>query len=216
MAAVADKLTQTEMAHLGARLRDLRAGRGWTQDELARRVGLSKSYLSRIEDGERHPSLATLLSLAQAYGISLASLFAAPTEENQLGAVLRAGSLPPQQGNGLTYTPLSRLERGANLHPIRVTVSARREGSEMYRHDGEEWLTVLSGTLHLALADEAHVLHPGDSAHFDARVPHRLSALDGYDVELILVACALGCLCGSPDAGQLPLALPVFLMFHSR
>lgn len=190
MAAGADKLTQTEMFQLGARLRDLRTGRGWTQDELARRAGLSKSYLSRIEDGERQPSLASLLSLAQAYGISVASLFAAPAEEGRHCAILRAGSLPQQQGNGLTYTPLSRPERAAHMQPIRVTVSARREGGEMYQHDGEEWLYVLSGTLRLALADEAHVLHPGDSAHFDARVPHRLSALDGHDAELILVACA--------------------------
>lgn len=196
----ADKLTQAEMSrlemsrlemsHLGTRLRDLRTGRGWTQDELARRAGLSKSYLSRIEDGERQPSLASLLSLAQAHGVALASLFAAPKEENRRGAVLRAGTLPPQQGNGLTYAPLSRPERAANMQPIRVTVPAQRPGGEMYQHDGEEWLYVLSGTLRLALADEAHVLHPGDSAHFDARLPHRLSALDGHDAELILVACA--------------------------
>lgn len=189
MTAVEDKLTQTEMPLLGARLRDLRTGRGWTQDELARRARLSKSYLSRIEDGERQPSLASLLSLAQAYGVPLASLFAAPTEENRLGAVLRAGSLPPQKGNGLNYTPLSRPGRAANMQPIRVTVPARRLGGDQYRHDGEEWLYVLSGTLSLALADEAYVLHPGDSAHFDARLPHRLSALDGRDAELILVAC---------------------------
>ncbi len=192
MTAAADsvtqsELTQTEMSRLGARLRDLRNGRGWTLDELAQQSGLSKSYLSRIEDGERQPSLASLLSLTQAYGVALAALFA---EENRHCTVLRAGSLPAQQGNGLTYTPLSQPERAAAMQPIRVTVPARREGDEMYRHDGEEWLFVLSGTLRLALADEVHTLRPGDAAHFDARVPHRLSALHGTDAELILVACA--------------------------
>ena len=54
----------------------------------------------------------------------------------------------------------------------------------MYQHDGEEWLYVLSGTLRLALADETHLLHPGDAAHFDARVPHRLAADGGHDAEL--------------------------------
>ena len=194
MAAAADTITQAvtqaEMTRLGVRLRDLRIGRGWTLDELARQAGLSKSYLSRIEDGERQPSLASLLSLAQAYGVALAALFAAPAEEPKPCVVLRAGSLPPQQGNGLTYTPLSRLEHAAHMQPIRVVVPARREDGEMYRHDGEEWLFMLSGTLRLALADEAHTLGPGDTAHFDARVPHRLSALHGTDAELILVACA--------------------------
>ena len=49
---------------------------------------------------------------------------------------------------------------------------------------------MLSGTLRLALADETHVLSPGDAAHFDARTPHRLTAEGGGDAELILVACA--------------------------
>jgi transcriptional regulator with XRE-family HTH domain len=195
MAAAADSitqsdLTQSEISRLGTRLRDLRIGRGWTLDELARQSGLSKSYLSRIEDGDRQPSLASLLSLTQAYGIALAALFAEPAPENRHCAVLRAGALTPQQGNGLTYTPLSRPEHAANMQPIRVVVPARREDGEMYRHDGEEWLYVLSGTLRLALADEVYTLCPGDSAHFDARVPHRLSALNGADAELILVACA--------------------------
>lgn len=190
MTGEADKLTRAEMSLLSVRLRDLRMGRGWTQDELAQRAGLSKSYLSRSEDGERQPSLASLLSLAQAHGVPLASPFASPVEDNKHCTVLRAGALPEQQGNGLSYTPLSRPKRAANMHPIRVTVPARRADGEMYRHEGEEWLHVLSGTLRLALADETHELHPGDSAHFDARVPHRLSAPDGRDAELILVACA--------------------------
>ena len=185
---------EAEVSQLGARLRDRRTGRGWTLDELARRAGLSKSYLSRIEDGDRQPSLASLLSLAQAYGVPLASLFAAPAdgraEEAPSCTVLRARSLPPQQGNGLTLTPLSRPGGAARMQPVRVTVSARREGDDRVRHDGEEWLLVLSGTLSLALDDDLHVLRPGDSAHFDARRPHRLSALDGRDAELILVACA--------------------------
>lgn len=184
-----------EMAWLGVRLRDLRTGRDWTQDELARRAHLSKSYLSRIEDGDRQPSLASLLSLAQAFDVPLASLFTVPAAqmtdaEEAACVVLRAGTLPPQAGNGLKYTPLSRPEQAASMQPIRVVVPTGREDGEMYRHDGEEWLFVLSGTLRLALVGKAYTLYPGDTAHFDARVPHRLSALNGADAELILVACA--------------------------
>lgn len=185
-----DRDAQTEMARLGVRLRDLRTGRGWTQDELARRAGLSKSYLSRIEDGDRQPSLASLLSLAQAFDVALASLFDVQATAEKHCVVLRAGTLTPQTGSGLRYTPLSAAGHGAGMQPIRVTVPAGREDGEGYRHDGEEWLLVLSGSLRLALADETYILSPGDTAHFDARVPHRLSALNGHDAELILVACA--------------------------
>ena len=145
---------------------------------------------SRLCSPRRRTTRNNALCFGQAYGVALAALFAPPAEEQPSCVVLRAGSLPPQQDNGLTYTPLSRPEHAATMQPIRVVVPARREDGEMYRHDGEEWLFVVSGTLRLALAGEAHTLGPGDTAHFDARVPHRLSALHGVDAELILVACA--------------------------
>ena len=186
--AEAETLTQRELAALGARLRGLRAGREWTLDEVARRSGLSKSYLSRLEDGDRQPSLAALLSLAQAYGLPLAALFDVPPPRPC--AVVRAAESALHQGNGLLYTALSHTARPTQMQPIRVIVPADRIGEEMYQHDGEEWLYVLSGILRLTLAGETLLLSPGDAAHFDACVPHRLAADGGQDAELLLVACA--------------------------
>ena len=184
-----EEVTSSELTSLGARLRSLRTARGWTLDELARRTDLSKSYLSRLEDGDRQPSIAALLSLAQAHGLPLASLFGPPQAKAGC-AVVRAGAAPVQQGNGLRYVPLSQPGRAAGMQPIRVTVPAGREGDETYQHDGEEWLYVLSGVLRLTLAGETLLLHPGDAAHFDARAPHRLAADGECDAEIILVACA--------------------------
>src|ERR1700722_9338299 len=48
----------SQLAGLGFRLRDLRAGRGWTLEELAERTGLSKPFLSRLEAGGRQPPFA--------------------------------------------------------------------------------------------------------------------------------------------------------------
>ena len=174
---------------LGARLRALRAGQGWTLDALARRTDLSKSYLSRLEEGDRQPSIAALLSLARAHGLTLAALFG-PSEVTGPCTVVRAGEGAVRQGNGLLYVSLSHASRAASMQPIRVTVPVNRAGDEMYQHDGEEWLYVLSGTLRLALAGEALQLRPGDAAHFNARVPHRLAAEGEADAELLLVACA--------------------------
>ena len=166
------------------------AGGVGTLEDLAKRAGLSKSYLSRLEDGERQPSIAALLSLAQAFGLTLATLFE-PEPPAALCAVVRAGEATERQGNGLRYIPLFiRADADASgMHPILVTVPADRAGDEQYRHEGEEWLYILSGTLRLSLAEDTHDLAPGDAAHFDARVPHRLTALGGQDVRLILVAC---------------------------
>ena len=181
---------QLELTKLGTRLRNLRNQRGWTLEDLADRAGVSEAYLSRLEGGERQPSLAVLFSLAQAFGISLPSLFE-PETQDAACAVVRAGSTASQQGHGLSYELLSRSDRFTNLHPIRVTVPVDRREDCFYAHDGEEWLYVLSGQLGLVFNDEEHILHPGDAAHFDARKPHRLLAKGEGDAEIILVACAV-------------------------
>jgi len=65
---------------------------------------------------------------------------------------------------------------------MQVTVPRARCTSALARHDGEELLYVLSGTLNLIFEDETHTLEAKDSAHFDARIPHRLVALGKDDV----------------------------------
>lgn len=189
MAEVQEKVVADELKRLGSRLRLMRTLCGWTLDEAARQAALSKSYLSRLEEGERQPSLAALLALSRAFQVPLSSLFGEEAGARS-GIVTRAGEVSFQQGNGLRYTSLSGSVRVRNMQPLRVTVPADRTGDELYRHDGEEWLYVLSGTLKLTLSAETFLLHSGDAAHFDAREPHRLSALHGTDAELILVACA--------------------------
>ena len=74
---------------------------------------------------------------------------------------------------------------------MRIVVPAERERNELYRYEGEQWMYVLSGKLCFEIADEELVLTEGDAARFDADNPHRLTALDGRDAEIILVACAV-------------------------
>jgi transcriptional regulator with XRE-family HTH domain len=170
------------------RLKELRSGRGWTLEELAERTGLSKPFLSRLEAADRQPSIAVVLTLARTYGVSLTEMFE-PTGEPEACVIVRGNAVKPVRGDGLSYLPLSSKSRFANLQPIRLTVYADRAGDEMYQHEGEEWVYVLSGRLRVSLAGKTHDLSAGDAAHFDSRQPHRLAALDGQDAELILVAC---------------------------
>lgn len=59
---------------LGKRTRSLRLDRGWTQEELAHRTGLNRSYMSEVERGKSDVSLSTLQKIAKTLGISLAEL----------------------------------------------------------------------------------------------------------------------------------------------
>jgi len=60
---------------LGERVRELRQARDLSQEELAFRVGVHRTYLGGIERGERNPSLKNVAAIAQALGITLSGLF---------------------------------------------------------------------------------------------------------------------------------------------
>src|SRR5689334_23781379 len=63
---------------VGPRLRSVRKQRGVTLVELSERTGISKSTLSRLENGQRRPTLELLLLLAQTYRVPLDDLVGAP------------------------------------------------------------------------------------------------------------------------------------------
>jgi transcriptional regulator with XRE-family HTH domain len=187
---------KAELQQLGKRLRLLRTERGWTLEDLAKKAGVSSTYLCRLECGDRQPSLSVLLNLAQAYNLVLPALFQSiggtasrlHLDDNP-PEIIRAGDRPLQIGNGLRYASLASETQSALLHPIHMVVPAHRQNNQSYQHEGEEWLYVLSGELILTLIDTPYRLYPGDAAHFDARSPHQLAAYGDEDVELILVAC---------------------------
>ena len=108
---MAEQLTQC-----GVRLRELRSARGWTLEELAERSGLSKPFLSRLEAGDRRPSIAAVLTLARIYGVPVGALFDAPATSSSC-VIVRGSEAPRHAGDGLSYISLSSRERFANLQP---------------------------------------------------------------------------------------------------
>jgi transcriptional regulator with XRE-family HTH domain len=62
---------------LAARIKALRAERGWSQEQFAERAAMQRSYLADLERGYRNPSVRTLVKIANAFGVSLSALFAA-------------------------------------------------------------------------------------------------------------------------------------------
>ena len=64
----------------GARVRQLRTDRGWSQEDLADRAGLHRTYVGSIERGEQNLSLVNIEKLSATLGVSLAELFAPFTD----------------------------------------------------------------------------------------------------------------------------------------
>ncbi|MER5730952.1 helix-turn-helix domain-containing protein [Streptomyces sp. NPDC002138] len=163
---------------VGPRLKRLRARRGLTLAALAEETGISKSTLSRLESGQRRPSLELLLPLADAYRVPLDDLVGAPEVGDP-----RVRLTPRTMASGGTSVALSRSP--GPLQAFKMVIADRGAEPAPRTHEGYEWLYVLDGRLRLVLADYDLVLGPGEVAEFDTRLPHWFTSADGRPVELL-------------------------------
>src|SRR5215213_4666186 len=150
---------------VGPRLRQLRLEREATLGDLAEETGISVSTLSRLESGQRRPTLELLLPLARAHRVALGDLVDAP-ETGDPRVRLR-----PIVRRGRTFLPLTRRPGGLQAFKM-VLPSEPSDRPQLQTHEGYEWLYVLSGRLRLVLGTRDLVLAPGEVAEFDTRMPH--------------------------------------------
>jgi transcriptional regulator with XRE-family HTH domain len=174
---VPDSRIDAVLAEVGPRLRHLRNQRGITLVELSAATGISKSTLSRLEAGQRRPSLELLLPIAQAHKVPLDELVGAPEVGDPR---IR---LAPEVRGGRTVVPLTREPRG--VHAWKVVIPPERRKPELRTHDGYEWLYVLAGELRLILADHDITMTVGEVAEFDTRLPHWFGAAGSEPVEIL-------------------------------
>jgi transcriptional regulator with XRE-family HTH domain len=161
---MSDLAIAAALDQVGPRLKAIRKERGVTLSDLAERTGISKSTLSRLENGQRRPSLELLLPLAQAYRVAIDDLVGAP-EVGDPRIRLKARHV-----HGRTVVPLTRQPNG--VQAWKIVVPARQSTPQPRAHEGYEWLYVLSGRMRLVLGDRDLVLDPGEAAEFDTRLPH--------------------------------------------
>lgn len=70
---------QSPQQAFGQRIRELRQAKGMTQEDLADRCGLFRTYMSRIETGKANPTLTMIHALADSIGVPVQQLFDAST-----------------------------------------------------------------------------------------------------------------------------------------
>jgi len=167
------------LAEVGTQLRSLRTKRDVTLTELAATTGISKSTLSRLESGQRKPSLELLLPIAEAFGVPLDELVGAPAVGDPR---IR---LRPQKRGGRVVVALTQQPRG--MHAWKVVIPPERKKPELRTHEGYEWLYVLSGELRLLLAGHDVTMKAGEVAEFDTALPHWFGAAGDRPVEILSI-----------------------------
>ena len=188
----------SDQDEIGLRIKTRRKELGFTIRELARRTGLSASFISQIEHSKTKVSLDSLRLIAEHLDSSIHYFFSDPLPDVSYAAAVTPCEQDAEATDAMVYSPVVRagcrprlyfpdsgvnyellvkdLTRGmepvfGRLSPGTVNVARR------LRKPTEEFIFVLAGKLRIGLLENEYILNPGDSIYFE-----------GYD--LTKLACA--------------------------
>lgn len=161
---------------IGRQVRDFRTQLNMTVVEVAKQAGLSPGMLSKIENGNTSPSLATLRALSRALNVPVTSFFRKYEEERDVSFVRagkgitieRRGTRAGHQYQLLGHT----LGKQVSVEPYLISLTEESEVFPLFQHLGVEFIYMLEGEVVYRHAGKTYHLMPGDSLFFDADAPH--------------------------------------------
>ncbi len=177
---------------LGERIKEIRQQRGMRLENVAAKAGLTKGYLSLVENGHKVPTIATLVKVSNVFDVPIGALF----EEEPLDepvAIVRKGERKPfktRRSSHGDYSYESITYKAPHKHIeafIMMPPASSRDGGKLYDHEGEELIFVLGGTVELILADRRYVLRKGDCGYLDSSVPHTYRSVSHKPAECLTI-----------------------------
>ncbi len=182
-------------AAIGRELRAFRHQQGMTVAELARSSGLSIGMLSKIENGQTSPSLATLERLSRALSIPITAFFRG-YEQHRNVVHVKAGDHVEVERRGTRaghqYRLLGHLGANASgviMEPYLITLTRESDTFPTFQHDGIELIYMIEGEVKYRHGSRLFHLEPGDSLLFDADAPHGPEVLVHLPARFISVIC---------------------------
>jgi transcriptional regulator with XRE-family HTH domain len=161
---------------LGAQIRLLRRRADLTGAELATSAGISLGMLSKIENGQISPSLATLQAVCGALNVPLSQLFSTFEERRDSSLVKKGqGVVIERRGTkaGHEYQLLGHVLGGpVVMEPYLITLHEEARPYTSFRHEGIELIYMLSGRVRYRHGDRSYDLSAGDTLLFDSAAPH--------------------------------------------
>jgi transcriptional regulator with XRE-family HTH domain len=173
------------------RVRELRLQLGLTVGHLAELTGLSKGMLSKIENAQASPSLATLARLSGSLKVPVTAFFRGLNEEQDVLHVKVGRGLTIDHkgsGPGHLYQSLGAMRAPHNtLEPLLTTLTTRADTFPLYQHPGTELIYMITGRMEYLCGDSRYLLEPGDTMQFVGEVPHGPSALIELPIQFLSV-----------------------------
>ena len=185
---------QAPSERFGIHVRGLRRERGLTLEGLAERSGVSRAMISKLERGEKNPTLVVAAKVAEGLGVTLSQLVG--VEEKREVVVV------PRERRMVMYDPETGFDRQL-LSPsfggrgVEFILNVVPEGSTSgefppHRRGVEEYVAVEKGRLRADIGGEEYLLEEGDALYFEADVLHRFDNIGDGECSYYLVIVSKG------------------------
>jgi transcriptional regulator with XRE-family HTH domain len=176
---------------IGREIRAFRKKMDLSIAELAKLAGLSTGMLSKIENGNASPSLATLQAISRALNIPVTAFFRKFEEERDASYVRSGeGLVIERRGTraGHEYRLLGHsVGKSISVEPYLITLTEASEVFPLFQHPGMEFIYMLEGEMIYMHGDKSYSLTPGDSLFFDADAPHGPEELQRLPIRFLSV-----------------------------
>ncbi len=171
---------------IGNRLQAVRKSKGLSQRELAKRVGVTNSTISLIEQNKVSPSISSLKKVLDGIPISLADFFTQDLEDSGDSPFYEAAEQPDVGNNDIHYFLVGHRQRNRRMCVLREVMPPGSDtGEAMITHEGEEGGVVLQGRVEITVGSQRRVLGPGEAYYFECRQPHRFRNVGDEDAVLV-------------------------------
>lgn len=177
-------------SEIGKRIKSFRTDKGITLEQLAVQTGFTKGYLSKVEKSEKSPPVSTLGIIARALGVTISALLGEENSLVRLSFVKKEERpLIARDGTafGYSYEAIAYKIPNKKVEPFILTLPLHVKKKTVYRHEGEEMLYVLEGTMKFFYDSQEYIVEEGDCVYFDSSFPHFGESVGTKNVKCLMV-----------------------------
>lgn len=170
---------------LGEKIKKLRESNNWTVEYLSQHTGQSPDFIEQVEKNEVTPSVSFLLKLSRALNVDPGTFL--KDEEKAYIEDKRAQAFIKRTKN-YAYQTLTPGAENQHLRGFMITIEPRQAHKPVaYKHEGEEFVYVMEGSLELTLNNKVNHLKTGESIHYNSEIPHKLKNLGNETTKCLVM-----------------------------
>ena len=177
------------MNRLGERIKRRREVLNLPLNDLSKKVGVSASALSQIENSKAFPSIVTLKRIANSLYTTVGELIG-ENESLTKNPLIKADDIKFVKVNssGTSLFLLSHHENSKQMEPYIIKFVENSDSSDiMQSHPGQEFIHVLEGKMMITLDNSQYILEKGDNIYFNSNISHALKNIHTSSAKVLWV-----------------------------